>query len=118
MKDEFLINPVVVDARTDVTTQLLSDEGYAVLMENDEGVEEEGSFFHRDFEKKFFSEDTNRLFCRTFLKHAFRDPISGEIGKTIIFAVSQNHASKLTQELNLIADKLFPVNIILTLLFR
>jgi hypothetical protein len=26
-----------------------------------------------------------------------RDPISGEIGKSIVFAVSQNHAAKLTQ---------------------
>ena len=29
VKDGYLINPVVVDARTDVTTQLLSDEGYS-----------------------------------------------------------------------------------------
>ena len=108
VKDGFLINPVVVDARTDVTTQLLSDEGYSVVLENEEGEEEEESFFHRDFEKKFFSEDTNRLLCSTFLKHALRDPISNEIGKTIVFAVSQNHATKLTQVLNQIADQIYP----------
>ncbi len=108
VKEGYLINPVVVDARTDVTTQLLSDEGYAVVMENEEGREEEESFFHRDFEKRFFSEDTNRLFCSTFLKHALRDPISDEIGKTIVFAVSQNHAAKLTQVFNLMADKMYP----------
>jgi len=108
VKDGYLINPVVVDARTDVTTQLLSDEGYAVVVENEEGQEEEESFFHRDFEKKFFSEDTNRLFGTTFLKHALRDPISNEIGKTIVFAVSQNHAAKLTQVFNQIADKMYP----------
>jgi hypothetical protein len=28
VRDGFLINPVVVDARTDITTQLLSDKGY------------------------------------------------------------------------------------------
>ncbi|MEA1885959.1 MAG: DEAD/DEAH box helicase family protein [Bacteroidota bacterium] len=108
VKDGYLINPVVVDARTDVTTQLLSDEGYAVVVENEEGQEEGESFFHRDFEKKFFSEDTNRLFCSTFLKHALKDPISNEIGKTIVFAVSQNHAAKLTQVFNQMADKMYP----------
>ena len=108
VKDGYLINPVVVDARTDVTTQLLSDEGYSVIVESEEGKEEEESFFQRDFEKKFFSEDTNRLFCSTFLKNALKDPVSREIGKTIVFAVSQNHAAKLTQVFNEIADKLYP----------
>jgi len=108
VRDGYLINPVVVDARTDVTTQLLSDQGYSVVLEIEEGKEEDESFFHRDFEKKFFSEDTNRLFCTTFLKNALLDPISGEVGKSIIFAVSQNHAAKLTQLLNEIAHKIFP----------
>ena len=108
VRDGFLINPVVVDARTDVTTQLLSDQGYSVIVENEEGQEEEESFFQRDFEKKFFSEDTNRLFCGTFLKNALTDPISGETGKSIVFAVSQNHAAKLTQAFNKMADEIFP----------
>jgi len=108
VNDGYLINPVVVDARTDVTTQLLSDQGYSVVVENEEGQEEEESYFQRDFEKKFFSEDTNRLFCTTFLNNALKDPISKEIGKTIVFAVSQNHAAKLTQEFNKIANELYP----------
>ncbi|MCX6083298.1 MAG: DEAD/DEAH box helicase family protein [Chloroflexi bacterium] len=103
----FLINPVVVDARTDVTTQLLADEGYSVIIETEEGNQEE-TFFQRSFEKKFFSEATNYVFCKTFLEKALRDPISGEIGKTIIFAVSQNHAAKLAQILNTLADQIFP----------
>ena len=103
----FLINPVVVDARTDVTTQLLADEGYSVIIETEEGNQEE-TFFQRSFEKKFFSEATNYVFCKTFLEKALRDPISGEIGKTIIFAVSQNHAAKLAQILNILADQIFP----------
>ena len=37
-----------------------------------------------------------------------KDPISGEIGKTIIFCVSQRHASKVTQILNQFADQLWP----------
>ena len=48
------------------------------------------------------------MFCKAFLDNAFRDPISGEIGKTIIFAVSQNHAARITQELNELAHKRFP----------
>ena len=31
------------------------------------------------------------------MENALRDPVSGEIGKSIIFAVSQNHAAKLAQ---------------------
>jgi len=42
------------------------------------------------------------------LENAFRDPISGEIGKSILFCVSQNHAAKITQILNEFADKMFP----------
>ncbi len=108
VKDGFLINPVVVDARTDITTQLLSDEGYAVLAVSEDEEDAEQTFYHKDFEKKFFSEATNRLFCETLLKNALRDPISGEIGKMIVFAVSQNHAAKLTQTLNELADVLYP----------
>jgi len=108
VKDGFLVNPVVVDARTEITTQLLSDLGYAVLVENDEGQLEEKIFFQKDFEKKFFSDKTNRILCKTFLENAIRDPLSNEIGKSIIFCVSQNHATKITQALNIYADSLFP----------
>ena len=37
-----------------------------------------------------------------------RDPVSGEIGKSIVFTVSQNHAARLTQTLNEMADVMFP----------
>ena len=108
VREGFLINPVVVDARTDITTQLLSDKGYAVASASENGGNEAESFFQKDFEKKFFSEATNRLFCQTFLANGLRDPISHEFGKAIVFAVSQNHAAKLTQVLNEQADGLWP----------
>ena len=108
VKDGFLINPVVVDARTDITTQLLSDEGYSVMVINDEGEDEEQAFYQKDFERKFFSDITNGVFCKTFLENALRDPVSGEIGKSIIFTVSQNHAARITQTLNEMADRMFP----------
>ncbi len=107
VKDGFLINPRVLDARTEITTQLLSDEGYSVAIASEEGEETE-TFISRDFEKKFFSEKTNRVFCKTFLENALRDPITKEIGKTIIFAVSQNHARKITEILNDFAEQLYP----------
>lgn len=111
VKEGFLINPLVVDARTEVTTQLLSDQGYAAVVINEAAAGEQTSeqrFKQKSFEKKFFSESTNQLFCETLLKHGLRDPISAEFGKTIVFAVSQAHAAKLTQIINGLADKMFP----------
>jgi type I restriction enzyme R subunit len=108
VKDGFLINPTVVDARSEVTTQLLSEDGFVVDFKDDQGEDQKETFKQREFEKRFFSDATNQLFCKTFLEHAHRDPISGEIGKSIIFAVSQNHAAKLAQILNLMADVMFP----------
>ena len=109
VRDGILVNPVVVDARTEVTTQLLSDEGYAVRAFDEESGEERAETFdQRDFGKRFLSPATDALFCRAFLDHALRDPVSGEIGKSIVFAVSQAHAAELAQTLNELADRMFP----------
>lgn len=107
-KEGYLVNPLVVDARTGITTQLLSDKGYAVKTKDDEGKETEEIFIQKDFEKKFFSDNTNNAFCRSFIDNALRDPVSGEFGKSIVFCVSQNHAAKITQILNQYADTMFP----------
>jgi len=108
VKEGFLINPTVVDARTGITTELLSEEGFVVEFKDDQGDDQKEAYKQREFEKRFFAPATNQLFCKTFLEHALRDPISGEIGKSIIFAVSQHHALKLTEILNLMADKMYP----------
>jgi type I restriction enzyme R subunit len=108
VKDGFLINPVVIDARTEITTQLLSDEGFSFTDKDENGNDVEEVLGVRDFEKKFYSDETNRIFCKTFLDNCFRDPITGEVGKTLVFCVSQKHASKITQILNEFADKMFP----------
>ena len=108
VKDGYLINPTVVDARTEVTTKLLSKEGFVVSLTDDSGGNQQEAYKQREFEKRFFSEATNQLFCKTFLENALRDPISAEVGKSIVFAVSQNHAAKLTQILNQMADRMFP----------
>jgi type I restriction enzyme R subunit len=108
VREGYLLNPVVVDARTEITTEMLAEEGYSVMQENEAGEMVEQSFFGKDFEKKFFSDETNRVFCETFLKSALRDPLSGEIGKTIIFCVRQDHATRIAQKLNEMAHALFP----------
>ncbi len=108
VKEGYLINPTVVDARTDVTTELLSEAGYAVTLADDAGNDQEETYKQREFEKRFFSEATNQLFCKTFLENALRDPVSGEIGKSIVFAVSQHHAAKLAQIFNQMAERMFP----------
>ena len=108
VKEGYLVNPTVVDARTDITTQLLSDQGFIVSFTDDTGEDQQEAFKQREFERRFFAEVTNQVFCKTFLEEALRDPISGEIGKSIVYAVSQNHAAKLAQILNQVADRMFP----------
>ena len=108
VKEGFLINPTVVDARTEVTTTLLSEEGFVVSFTDDTGEDQQQTFKQREFEKRFFADTTNQLLCKTFLENALRDPVSSEIGKSIIFAVSQNHAAKLAQILNQMADRMYP----------
>jgi len=108
VKEGYLVNPTVVDARTEITTELLSEEGFVVSFTDDVGEDQQEAFKQREFEKRFFSEATNQLFCKTFLENALRDPVSGEIGKSIIFGVSQDHAAKLAHILNQMADRMFP----------
>ena len=108
VKDGYLVNPTVVDARTEITTELLSEKGFIVNFTDEEGEDQQETYKQREFEKRFFADSTNQLFCKTFIENALRDPISGEIGKSIIFAVSQKHAAKLTQILNQMAERMFP----------
>jgi len=107
-KDGYLILPSAIDCRTEITTQLLSDEGYAVQVQNNEGDEEEVIYKQKDFERHFFSEQTNNEFVKAFLDNALKDPITNEVGKTIIFCVSRKHAAKITAILNKYAMQMFP----------
>lgn len=83
VRDNFLVNPTVIDARTEITTQLLSDEGYSAVDITDNGEDAEEIFRGRDFEKRFFSDSTNRVFCETFMNNAMHDLITNEIGKQL-----------------------------------
>ena len=109
VRDGYLINPTVVDARTGITTELLSETGFlATFSDNSGDAQQQQAYSQREFERRFFSDATNQLLCKTFLENALRDPVSGEIGKSILFAVSQNHALKLAQILNQMATRMFP----------
>jgi len=106
--ERHLVNPTVVDARTEVTTELLSEQGFVVTFTDDDGEEQQEAHKRHEFEKQFFSDATNRAFCKAFMENALPDPVSGEIGKSVIYCVSQNHAAKLVQVLNEMAHRMFP----------
>jgi type I restriction enzyme, R subunit len=103
--DQILTKPILIDDRTLITTDLLSREGLSFNTVDEEGNELEETFFMKHFEKRFFSEKTNRAICRDFLKRSKKDPITGEIGKTIMFCVSQEHALKIKNILNKLAEE-------------
>lgn len=109
VRDGVLVNPIVVDARSEISTQLLSQEGFTVAYtDENSGDAYVETFAETDFEKRLFSENTNRVFCKTFLENALTDPVTEEIGKSVIFAVSQHHAARLTNILNQMASQMFP----------
>ena len=109
VRDGVLVNPIVVDARSEVSTQLLSQEGFTVAYTDENtGDAYMETFTETDFERRLFSENTNRVFCRAFLENALTDPVTGEVGKSVIFAVSQHHAARLTNILNEMATQRFP----------
>ena len=116
VKDGILVSPTIVDARTDITTELLSEQGLIIDSSTDDVevtvTSNDGRktkvMTEKNYEKDFFSESTNRVFCMTFMENALRDPITNEIGKGIIFCVNQAHARKITEILNDIADRMFP----------
>ena len=122
VKDGHLVNPLIIDARTKITTDLLSENGIdlvvdqtldrdvvSVVRPEDGGAgAQEINYRIRDFERKLFSPATNRAICQAFVDNAKTDPISGEIGKTIAYCVSQKHAARVAQTLNQIAAEKFP----------
>lgn len=113
VKDNFLINPIVVDARTEITTELLSEKGYSVRSTIDGEVDVDEVFNERHYERKFFNEETNIAMCKAFIDNALFDPVAKELGvsllgKAIVFCVSQKHAAKITNILNRLAFEKWP----------
>ncbi len=90
----FLCTPKIVDIRSDITTQALEDTGWTVSMN-----EQEESYKVQDLERKIFTPARNQVMCDAFLENAQKTP-DGKLGKSIIFAVNQKHATELTKLLN------------------
>jgi type I restriction enzyme R subunit len=90
----FLCLPKIFDLRSDITTKALAESGWAVVVN-----EQEESFKIQDLEKKIFTPDRNRVMCETFLREAQKDP-AGNLGKSLVFAVNQTHATNLTKAFN------------------
>ncbi len=90
----FLCLPKIFDVRSDITTKALAEKGWAVVIN-----EQDESFKIQDLERKIFTPARNRVMCDAFLKEAQRDP-TGTIGKSIVFAVNQKHATNLTKIFN------------------
>lgn len=113
VSDGFLINPIVVDARTEITTELLSDDGYAVHKMTEEGEVISEVFNEKHYEKKIFNEETNIAMCKAFIDNGYFDPITKQygaelFGKSIVFCVSQKHAARITNILNKLAFEKWP----------
>lgn len=96
-KDGFLIEPVYRKAKTSLTYQALTEEGITSL--DDVELEEGTSLRIRDLERKVYFPKRNEAMMREFLDQADHAP-NGEVGKSLIFAVSQNHAVALAKILN------------------
>ncbi|MCH8520134.1 MAG: DEAD/DEAH box helicase family protein [Nanoarchaeota archaeon] len=107
IEDNILNKAQLVDSKTIITTELLSEKGLEVKTIDEDGNELTDTYFMKHFEKKFFSTRTNKEVCKHFLETAQRDPITGEIGKTIFFCVSQEHALKVTNMLNKLAQEMY-----------
>jgi len=107
-KPPYLCLPKLIDVRTDITTELLSKQGWTTNFQTEDGDEEEDTYYKRDFMRKFFSHETNNAFVSSFFDNAKRDPMSGEIGKTIFFCVSRLHCTLITKSLNAEATLRFP----------
>jgi type I restriction enzyme R subunit len=108
-----LIKPTLVDARTEITTQLLSEKGYAVHTTTENGETVDKVFNERHYERKVFNEETNIAMCKALIDNGLFDPIAAQLGtelfgKTIVFAVSQKHAARLTNILNRLAFEKWP----------
>ena len=90
----FLCMPKIFDIRSEITTRALEEKGWAVTI-----GEEEESFKVQDLERKIFTPERNRVMCEAFLQHGQRDP-AGSLGRSVIFAVNQSHATEITKILN------------------
>ena len=90
----YLVPPKIYKLYSLITRESVSEEGWSVDIDG-----EDYTFAISQLEKKVNVPSRNRLICEEFLKYALKTP-DGSFGKTIFFAVSQDHAAALAKELN------------------
>jgi len=94
VRDGFLVKPRIARMVSLITKQAVSEEGWKIEIDG-----EDYTYRISQLEKQVLIPRRNELICTQFLANALRSP-DGSIGKSIIFAVSQNHAVALAKELN------------------
>lgn len=99
VKNGFLVGPKIARMVSIITKEAVSEEGWKIEIDG-----EDYTYRISQLEKKVLVPKRNELICRQFLENALKTP-QGAIGKTIIFAVSQNHAVALAKELNRLAPE-------------
>ncbi|RJQ50425.1 MAG: DEAD/DEAH box helicase [Nitrospiraceae bacterium] len=95
----YLVPPRIYKLYSLITKEAASENGWSTEIDG-----EDYTFAISQIEKKVNVPDRNKLICMEFLKYALKTP-DGSIGKTIIFAVSQDHAGALAKELNALAPE-------------
>lgn len=94
VKDGYLVSPKINRCLSLITSEAVSKEGWNVEIDG-----EDYTFYISQVEKRVNVPKRNELLCAQFLENALKLS-DGSIGKTIIFAVSRNHAIELTKILN------------------
>lgn len=90
----YLVAPKIYKLYSLITRESVSDEGWNAEIDG-----EDYTFTISQLEKKVNVPERNRLICQEFMKYADKSP-DGSIGKSIFFAVSQDHAAALAKVLN------------------
>ena len=94
VRDGYLVPPKINRCISLITSEAVSKEGWNVEIDG-----EDYTFYISQVEKRVMAPKRNELLCRQFLENALK-MTDGLVGKTIIFAVSRNHAIELTKLLN------------------
>src|SRR3990167_8509351 len=94
VKDGYLVAPRIARMVSIITKEAASDVGWQVEIDGE-------SYTYRisQIERRVLVPKRNELICQQFLQNALKTP-DGAVGKSIIFAVSQNHAVAIARELN------------------
>lgn len=89
--------------RSGIKYSQLTDEQRQQLEDNGEDPET-FDYDAAEVDKQIFNKETNRAILRNLMEHGIRDASGQQVGKTIIFARSHQHAVLLSQ----LFDELYP----------